>query len=56
MGKEMLTQEDIIIPDDVKVHYKSRKFVVTGPKGKLEKEFKHLSFSVIKGLKHKKTK
>ena len=56
MGKEMLTEDDIIIPDGVSLSYKARRFTVTGPKGTLTKKFGHLSFSVVRGLKHKKTK
>ena len=56
MGKTMLTESDIVIPTNVEVHYKSRRFTVKGPLGSLTKKFGHLSFSVIKHLKHKKTK
>ena len=44
----MLTQEDIVIPDKVEVHYKARRFTVKGPLGTLTKKFGHLSFSVLK--------
>jgi len=54
MGKEMLVEDDIVIPSNVKVMYKSRKFTVVGPRGTLTKKFAHLSFNVLKHQKNKK--
>jgi large subunit ribosomal protein L9e len=38
----------VIIPDEVQVDVKARKVVVKGPRGTVEKEFKHIKADIIK--------
>eukprot|EP00121_Abeoforma_whisleri_P006711 Awhi_evm1s6111 len=46
--KPVLSSQVITVPKDVKVTFKSRKVTVTGPRGVLHKEFKHLNLSMVR--------
>ena len=48
MTKNILNSKVINVPDGVQVTYKARKVVVKGPRGKLEREFKHLNLSMVR--------
>merc|ERR1712146_674370 len=46
--KPVLSSQVIDIPKDVTVTFKSRKVTVTGPRGTLYREFKHLNLSMVR--------
>ena len=41
--KYISQEQDINIPDEVKVSVKARGVTVTGPRGELKKDFKHVA-------------
>ncbi|KAH6559547.1 hypothetical protein KP509_1Z004300 [Ceratopteris richardii] len=51
--KTILAEDSIDIPDDVKVEMKAKQIRVTGPRGQLTRDFKHLNldFQIIEGGK-----
>ncbi|KAL3145959.1 60S ribosomal protein L9 [Trebouxia sp. C0009 RCD-2024] len=46
--KLVKASQDIVIPDDVKMEVKARKIRVTGPRGTLTRDFKHLAVDMYK--------
>merc|ERR1711912_151096 len=46
MGKPTLNSEIITIPANVQVEIKARKVKVTGPRGTLNRDFKHLNLEM----------
>eukprot|EP01092_Planopodium_desertum_P003535 TRINITY_DN1646_c0_g2_i1.p1 TRINITY_DN1646_c0_g2~~TRINITY_DN1646_c0_g2_i1.p1 ORF type:complete len:214 (-),score=53.97 TRINITY_DN1646_c0_g2_i1:49-636(-) len=54
MGREILTSESIPIPAGIKVSVSKRRVKITGPRGTLAREFKHLQLDMrIIGAKGK---
>ncbi|KAK4949781.1 60S ribosomal protein L9B [Elasticomyces elasticus] len=51
--KYIFSQEQLVIPDDVKIHIRSRIVTVEGPRGKLTKDLSHIAvtFSLPKNTK-----
>mmetsp|Transcript_27849 Transcript_27849/g.24478 ORF Transcript_27849/g.24478 Transcript_27849/m.24478 type:complete len:194 (+) Transcript_27849:47-628(+) len=52
--KYILTEEEVTVPTNVEVSFKNRELTVKGPRGTLKKNFKHMSFDIVKGLNRKK--
>ncbi|KAL3155830.1 60S ribosomal protein L9 [Trebouxia sp. C0010 RCD-2024] len=46
--KLVKASQDIVIPDDIKMEVKARKIRVTGPRGTLTRDFKHLAVDMYK--------
>ncbi|KAI9014190.1 ribosomal protein L6, alpha-beta domain-containing protein [Hyaloraphidium curvatum] len=51
--KVVLSESDIVIPDGVKVEAKSRQIRVTGPRGVLTKDFRHVNLELQRSGKNK---
>ncbi|EXJ86120.1 60S ribosomal protein L9-B [Capronia coronata CBS 617.96] len=51
--KYIFSQEQLVIPEDVKIHIRSRIVTVEGPRGKLTKDLSHIAvtFTVTKNKK-----
>mmetsp|Transcript_21004 Transcript_21004/g.27611 ORF Transcript_21004/g.27611 Transcript_21004/m.27611 type:complete len:187 (-) Transcript_21004:57-617(-) len=46
--KTVLATREIVIPDGVEVEVKSRTIKVTGPRGELFRDFKHIACNIVK--------
>ncbi|KAJ3329001.1 hypothetical protein HDU76_008858 [Blyttiomyces sp. JEL0837] len=53
--KSIVQEKDIIIPEGVTVDIKSRRVVVKGPRGTLQKAFNHVDFECLKSGANKYT-
>ncbi|EXJ77607.1 60S ribosomal protein L9-B [Capronia epimyces CBS 606.96] len=51
--KYIFSQEQLVIPEDVKIHIRSRVVTVEGPRGKLTKDLSHIAvtFTITKNKK-----
>ncbi|KXS12171.1 60S ribosomal protein L9 [Gonapodya prolifera JEL478] len=46
--KHIHTEQDVLIPEGVKIDFKARKVTVEGPRGKLSKDFSHVNIEIIR--------